>query len=333
MLWLALRFASLPLEVYTRAVRPAAGRASQPLAVASSTGTQGEIVACSEAAEKSGVRRGMPLAAASALAAGLDIVPRDLAAENDALERIAAWAIQFTPSVSLAPPGEVLLEIAGSLTLYGGLKNLWTALADGLRELGYAASMACAPTPLAAQWFARAGLSVRLRHRDTLEASLADLPLEVMDAPAAVGLLHDVGARSVGDCLALPREGLARRLGPAFVAGLDRALGRIPDPRLFFTPPTVFTAAQPLPAPAQEAEMLLFAARRLIMDLCGFLTATANGVQRLQFTFSHHGREATALALELVTATRDADHLTNVLRERLERTALPSPATAVALKS
>ena len=333
MLWLALCFASLPLEVYTRAVRPGTGRASRPLAVASSTGTQGEIVACNEAAENRGVRRGMPLAAASALASNLEIVPRDTVAETAALERITAWAIQFTPAVSIAQPAEVLLEIAGSLTLYGGLKNLWNALAEGLQGLGYAASMACAPTPLAAQWFARAGLAVRLRHRDTLYASLSDLPLEVMHAQPALELLHDVGARTVGDCLALPRDGLARRLGPGFVDDLDRALGRVPDPRVFFTPPTVFTAEQPLPAPAQEAEMLLFAARRLLIELAGFLSATANGVQQLKFTFSHDKHEPTALNLSLVAPTRDADHLVNVLRERLERYRLPSPATAIALES
>src|SRR5436190_9318637 len=205
MLWLALRFALLPLEVYTRAVQPAAGRASRPLAVASSTGTQGEIVACNEAAQSRGVRAGMPLAAASALASGLVIVPRDTAAESAALERIAAWAIQFTPAVSIVEPTEVLLEIAGSLTLFGGLRNLWNALAEGLHGLGYAASMACAPTPLAAQWFARARLPMRLQHRDALAASLADLPLEVMHVPDAFELLHDIGARTLGDCLALPR--------------------------------------------------------------------------------------------------------------------------------
>jgi protein ImuB len=333
MLWLALRFASLSLEVYTRAVRTDAARAAIPLAVASSMGTQGDIVACNEAAQSRGLKPGMPLAAASALASDLEIVPRDAAAEKAALERIAAWAIQFTPAVSIVQPAEVLLEIAGSLTLFGGLKNLWNAVAEGLRGLGYAASIACAPTPLAAQWFARAGLAVRLQHMDALRASLAELPLEVMQASQALTLLHDVGAYTVGDCLTLPRDGLARRLGPGFIDDLDRALGCTPDPRVFFTPPTVFTAAQPLPAPAQEAEMLLFAARRLIAELCGFLTATANGVQQLELTFSHERHEPTELGLTLVAATRDVDHLTNVLREKLERYRLPRPATAIALTS
>ncbi|HYC45938.1 MAG TPA: DNA polymerase Y family protein [Burkholderiales bacterium] len=326
MLWLALRFASLPLEVFTRAAR-----GSTPLAVSDA---HAGIIACNPAARAIGVGPGMPLAAAFALAGELNVVPRDSAAEEAALKRIAAWAIQFTPAVSIAGPCEVLLEIAGSLGIFGGLNALWNEIERGLRGLGFTASMACAPTPLAAQWFARAGLAVRLRHADALRSSLPDLPLAVMQPePEALALLKNIGARTVSDCLALPRDGLARRLGPHLIDDLDRALGTSPDPRGFFTPPTTFTAAQPLPAPAQEAEMLLFAARRLLIELCGFLAATANGVQRLTFTFNHHAHAPTHIALSLVAATRDADHLTNVLREKLERTTLPCPATALALQS
>jgi protein ImuB len=329
MLWLALRVASLPLEVYTRAART-----PQALAVVGAAGTRAEVIACNDAARRRGVKPGIAAAAASALASDLQIVPRDTAAEQAALERIAAWAIQFTPAVSLAGPCEVLLEVAGSLALFGGLKPLWNAIAEGLQTLGYAAVISCAPTPLASQWFARAGLAVRLRHLDALRLSLAELPIRVMDLPIeASRLLENVGANTVGDALALPRDGLARRLGQRFLDDLDRAQGRLPDPRIFFTAPTVFKAAQPLPAPAQEAEMLLFAARRMLVELCGYLAATASGAQRLSFSFEHHGREPTRITLSLVAATRDPDHLTNVLRERLERTQLPCPATAISLES
>src|SRR3977135_372950 len=98
MLWLALRFASLPLEVYARAMR-----ASDPLAVVSSTGTQAEIIACNDCARRRGVRHGMPPAAASALASDLQVVSRDIAAEGAALERIAAWAIQNTAPAHIPP--------------------------------------------------------------------------------------------------------------------------------------------------------------------------------------------------------------------------------------
>ncbi len=329
MLWLALRFHSLPLEVYARAAC-----AASPLAVVSANATHADIIACNKAARQRGVKPGMPLAAASALVFDLQAVPRDTTAEKAALERIAAWAIQFTPAVSIAPPAEVLLEIAGSLAIFGGRRRLWAQIAEGLHALGYAAKIASAPTPLAAQWFARAGLAMTLHHADTLRTALSALPLAVMEAaPEALGFLHDVGAKTVSDCLALPRDGLARRLGQRLIDDLDRALGKLPDPRPFFTPPAVFKAAQPLPAPAQEAEMLLFATRRLLVELCGYLTATASGVQQFALAFSHHGRDPTCLTLSLVAATRDADHLMSVLRERLARTALPCPTTAIAIES
>ena len=329
MLWVALRFASLPLDVYARAAR-----ASHALAVATATGSRSEIIACNPEARRRGVYPGMSAAAASVLAADLQIVARDVDAENGTLERIATWAIQFTPTVSISAPSEVLLEIAGSLSLFGGLTRLWNVLSTDLRALGFDASIAGAPTPLAAQWFARAGLELRVHHADALRTSIEGLPLAVMQPAAETfALLRNIGAKTVGDCLALPRDGMARRFGQALVDDIDRALGKLPDPRAFFTPPHVFRAAQPLPAPAHESEMLLFAAHRLLVELCAYLAATANGIQRLTLSFSHHGKAPTRLTLSLVSATRNADHLTNVLRERLERTALPCPATDIELES
>jgi protein ImuB len=79
--------------------------------------------------------------------------------------------------------------------------------------------------------------------------------------------------------------------------------------------------------------VLLFAARRLIAELCGLLAATGKGAQRLKFSLSHEDSEETRFTLDLVAASRDAAHLTSVLRERLERLALPRPAISIALES
>ncbi len=82
---------------------------------------------------------------------------RDPAAEAAALAAVATWATQFTPTVALAPPDAVLVEIGGSLRLFGGLPKLTARLSAGVRDLGYAARLAQAPTPTAALLFARAG--------------------------------------------------------------------------------------------------------------------------------------------------------------------------------
>src|SRR3954466_7362457 len=76
---------------------------------------------------------------------------------SPALERLAAWACQFTPRVSLEPPQALLAEVQASLRYFGGLDELLGKLRAGLAALGCEASIAVAATPRAALWRARAG--------------------------------------------------------------------------------------------------------------------------------------------------------------------------------
>ena len=92
----------------------------------------------------------MAISAAYALYATLDVRQRNVTAEQEALASIAESTQQFTSLVSLVPPDSVLLEVAGSLTLFKGHKNLLAQLKQGLKELGYEARIAAAPTPLGA---------------------------------------------------------------------------------------------------------------------------------------------------------------------------------------
>jgi protein ImuB len=329
MLWIALHFPALALDVFARGIQK-----NRPLATASSPASNASIIACNRAARDLGVRNGMPVTSACALGAGLAILARDADAEQAALSRVATWALQFTPVVSIASPTEVLLEVSGSLKLFAGLQPLHALLECGVAGLGYQAIIACAPTPLAAQLCARSAPPIRIRHRDTLRASLERLSISALDLPqTALVLLRNIGVHTLGECLRLPRDGLARRLGPELSNTLDRALGNIPDPRPGFVPPAHFTTALTLPAPVENAAALLFAARRLLAELCGFLAATGNGVQRLVVSLAHDDHPDTHCTLDLVAASRDLDHLVSVLRNRLEHLALPSAATALLLES
>jgi protein ImuB len=326
MLWLALHFPLLSLEIFTRGTGE-----SRPLAVASAPDNRPQIIAANRCARKSGIVSGIEVSAAYALNAQLHVIPRDIEKEQATLKRIAAWALQFTSLASIDEPSEVLLEIEGSLKLFGGLAPLYRRIQQGIAQLGFDAVMACAPTPLAAQLFARAGLSVRIQHRDALRHALERLPVALLADEAA--MLERFGVRTFGECLQLPRDGLARRAGQDLLDKLDRALGAQPDPRKPFVPPQTYAATLPLPAPVEYAEALLFGARRLLAELCGLLSAGGNGVQYLDFEFAHDKRDPTRAAVELVGASRDAEHLLNVLRERLARVLLPAPATEIGLNA
>ncbi len=327
MLWLALHFRHLPLEVYTRGARDA-----QAVAITSGTEPGAIVVDVNRAAQSRGVQAGMSVSAACAIASGLRTVTRDAAKEHTTLKRIAAWALQFTPVVNIAEPSDALLEIEGSLKLFGGLNKLHAHITRALNELGFDAAIACAPTPRAAQLFARAGLAVRIQHRDALKQALAPLPAALLcEDNATRTLLESFGARTFCACLELPRDGLARRAGQRLIDDMDRALGLLPDPRKPFVPPQTWDVTLPLPAPVEHAEALLFAARRLLTELCGWLAATGQGTQCLYFEFAHDKQAPTRIALELATASRDADHLLSVLRERLARVELPCAATEIGI--
>lgn len=329
MLWLALHFPDLPLEVFSRGVAT-----PEPLAVAEKRANRTRVVACNQAAAAGGVRVGMPAPAAQALVTGLVVRGRDAVAEGEALAGLATWAGRFTPSVSLQPPYGLLLEIGGCLRLHHGLDNLLARVKTGLEALGYAAFHACAPTPHGAWLLARAGTAACLRDQAQLEQSLAALPVGLLAQPAEVleGLAM-VGAHTLGECLRLPRAGLARRFGRGLVEELTRALGEVPEARAFFVPPPHFERRLELPASVEAAEALLFAARRLLPELEGFLVLRQAGVQELELLCRHEDAPDTVVSLGFVEPARDIERMLLLLRETLGRTSLLAPVHAIVLKA
>jgi len=281
------------------------------------------VLVCNGAAEALGVRPGSALTAAWALAPQLRILPRDAAAEAGALEAIATWACQFTAKVSLEPPQGVLLEVAGSLRLFGGIARLMARLRGGLADLGFEGQLAAGPTPRAALWLARGG-------GETLQA----LPIGAIGPePEALALLRRIGVRTLGELMQLPRAGITARFGQGLLRDLDRALGQAPEPRVFFVPPERFKAQLELPAPVMEADRVLFAARRLLLQLEGFLAARQAGVRGFTLSLTHRHKRSTVIDVGSATPHRDTEHWQRLLREHLGAIVLKSPAEAIGLEA
>lgn len=323
-LWLCLGLPRLPLEVRSGGIDPAAARIVVDAA--------GRVVQASTAAADCGVAPGLPLNAALALHPGLAVLARDEAAEAATLERLAAWAGAFTSCVSLAPPAALLLELQGSLRLFGGLEPLRERIRDGLRAIGHAGRDAVAPTPLAALWLARAGDEDPVIELAALPGRLGPLRLAVTGWPeATLATLRGLGLASLADCLRLPRGGLARRLGRTVLADLDRALGRLPDPRIAFQPPAHYRGERELAAETSDGAQLACALQGLFVELEGFLRARQRAVGRLAIRLSHLQHPATTLGIGLVRPELEAAHFAALCAERLERLVLPAPVIRVAL--
>jgi protein ImuB len=233
------------------------------------------------------------------------------------LEPIAAWACQFTPKVALEPPDALLVEVEGSLRYFGGEPALLAALESGLAEMGVQAAFATSPTPRAALWRARGG-----------GLTLTELPVAVMRAEHEA-FFRSIGVATVGEVLELPRDGLAGRCGQRLVGDLDRALGRVPEPRTFFVPPERFAAGLELPAEVSHAEALFFAARRLLVQLEGLLAARQAGVRAFLLELEHSDGTESAIRVQLASAARDTERLAELLREKLGTVQLAQPVRAI----
>ena len=244
--------------------------------------------------------------------------------EREALAAVAAWACQFTPRVSLEPPQALLLEVEGSLRYFGGRWKFLARLRAGLSRLGFETRLAEAPSPRAALWLAR-GDGGRLEAQSVAVIGLA---------PEEFTLLAGLGVKTLGGLLRLPRDGLARRFDAGLLDQLDQAFGRALEPREFFVPPARFTARLELPAPVWQAEQALFAARRLLLQMEGFLAARHAGVRSFSLALLHdEGKPATEVKVGLAGPGRGADHFAHLLRERLGALVLRSPIEAISIEA
>ncbi|NMQ28763.1 DNA polymerase Y family protein [Candidatus Accumulibacter phosphatis] len=224
------------------------------------------------------------------------------------------------------------------MRLFGGATALFEGVVSGCAEQGFAPQAALAPTPLAAQWLALAGDHEPCLDIGELPLRLGRLPLAALDfSPQNQARLGSFGARLLADVLALPRAGLARRLGAGFVADLARALGDLPDPRARFVFPERFAERLELPTRTDNALALGFAGGRLIASLCGWLAARAEGVSECHFEFAHEHsarrRSSTVLSLGLSTSTRDRERISRLLIERLQRLQLPAAVESISLRA
>ena len=339
---------------------PAGGRGSGSLAVIDPDSRQQIVLACNEAARAAGVRPGQSLNAAIALAPDLRALPREARKERERLAQLAAWCQQqFTPLVSVESEDELLLEVKGSLRLFGGARVLMERIATGLSEQSVTAQLALTPTPRSALWLARAGPSpppspassrerVRGRCSPTSgrgSGTLIDRPEALARRLAPVSLRHlrwpeellaqllSMGLRTVGDLIRLPRGGVVRRLGQVWLDELDRALGRRADVRRGFRSPERFDERRMLEYEIETAAGLEIACEPLLTRLQEFLRRRQAAIAVLAVDFKHRAHSLTRLRIGLAAPSGDVGHLRGLLAERLAALTLPAPVVAIRMRS
>ena len=250
------------------------------------------------------------------------------------LQRLSLSAQQFTSLVSIEMPNALLLEIKGSVKLFGSLAVLHAHIDAAWDRLALHARSATAPTALAALWLARAGKQVRIEDAGSLAGGLAELPIACTAwEPERLQTLRAMGVTRIGDLLRLPRAGVARRLSPAAVLDLDIALARQAAPRRAFVPRERFRERCDFETEIETVVYLQKALEPLIERCARFLRERQAGVQAMQLKLRHRALPVTRVPVGLASITSERRRLADVLEERLTRLELAAPVRGMELLS
>ena len=327
MLWACVLLPQLALDgVLRRLPDPQA-----PLALVTGPAQLRSLHAVNASAAEAGLRPGMRLTAAHALLRDFAMVEHEPQAEAHWQRFLAAWAYRHSSLVSAQWPGCIVLEVRGSFRLLGPWPRIERRLREELSALGFSHRIALAPTPRAAHVLAGLRDGLALMHRDAMALTLDRVPVRRARLPGDSGeRLQRMGVRELRGLRALPRDALRRRFGRELLDHLDRLYGEADDPLECYAPPDRFDARVELGYEVESHMALLFPLRRLVGDLCTFLSMRDGGVQRFVLRLEHEtGR--TDVEVGLLSAERDAAMLFEVTRSRLERVQIAKPVVALRL--
>lgn len=327
-LWLCLWLPQLPLEV----VQPPNDAAH---AVLSGNRRNPVVLSVSTSAGGMGICPGMRPDAALAVVPGLGLWQRRPDLEQAALGRLAAAMMNFSPWVSVDPGGDaLLLEIGGSLHLFGEPFGLLSAACSRALRQGHEVLAAVAPTARAALWLARAGKRQVVTTRTGLSRALAPLAVSLPGWPASrMRAFAAAGIRHLGDCMRLPREGLSRRFGKEVLQELDEALGRCPELRPAWHPDAHFHAGLSLPAETSSSILLLEALRRLLDRLSRWLQLRQAGVELLWLRLRQAGGQEKLLRIGLARPATSMVQVQELIAIRLAVLRLEGPVSALFLEA
>ena len=262
-----------------------------------------------------------------------DRLPSDESRRTEATSGLATWCLQFTPRVAVIEPlsesPAVVMEVEASTRLFGGKRRLVERVRDESADLGVR-QLSWAPTSLAAVALARAGKSNG--YARPIDQLLDALPLETLTSVAAHrATLARLGCQTLGQVRALPRGGLSRRFDAQLLAALDQAYGLRAEAHIWVELPETFSAKLELMARVELAPALLFGARRLMLQMSGWLAARHGGVNAFTLRWCHDAMRSKAagdggeLTVRTAQPTRDIEHLTRLLAEHLAKVQLLAP--------
>ena len=309
-----------PTDRLRRKMGAAAPDAALPLVLVGQTGRRRDVVAANAAALKVGLRVGMPATKAQALVKELVIHHADPVADAAALERLAVWALRYSPVVASDDPDGLIIDASGASHLHGGEAAMLADMIARLEGVGISARAAITDTRGAAHALARFATRPTLIAPDGEGTErIKALPIAALRLAAdTVDDLRKLGFERVADLLATPRAPLTLRFGPELGRRMDQATGRTREPIEPVRTPEIVEAQQLFAEPIAAAETIARYVAKLTVKLCEELEQRGLGARRLDLLFGLVDNRVQAIRIGTARPVRDAKRLTRLLCDKIE---------------
>jgi protein ImuB len=276
------------------------------------------------------------MAEAEAVALSPTLVRRPVSEETVASARRALLdgCYGVSPRLEDAAPGLVFVDIAGLERLIGSDAAIGERLARVSHAVGLPARIGVAGTRTAARVAARLSARTTVIPPGEEAAALAEVEVSALEWPGEVAAsLARWGIDTLGQLAALPREGLAARLGAAGLEAHDIACGRDARPFRPWTPPPFWEEAQALDweidaLPALEAVLERVLDRLTVRLAAAHLAADGLQLRLALASGAHHAR-----ALSLACPMDETRPMLMILAHELGARPPQGPVVGVAVQA
>jgi protein ImuB len=310
-----------PTDRLRRKMGAAAPDAALPMVLVGQTGRRRDVVAANAAAVQVGLRIGMPATKAQALVKDLVIHHADPASDAEALERLAVWALRYSPVVAADDPDGLVIDATGASHLHGGEDAMLADMIARLEAVGIAVRAAVADTRGAAHALARfaARPALVVPERESADR-IKPLPIAALRlASDMVGDLRRLGFERIADLLAMPRAPLTLRFGPELGRRMDQATGRTGEPIEPVRTPDIVEVQQLFAEPIAATETIARYVGKLTAKLCQELELQGLGARRLDLLFGLVDNRVQAIRVGTAQPVRDVKRLTRLLCDKIEK--------------
>jgi len=344
-MWLSIRLPALPLQALL--LGEASSRSDKCAQITSGASKvnavleSNRVVCLDDAAFDCGIRVGQSVATALAFCDDLRLLKRNSNREQQQLNELALMLYAFSPAISLNTEGVILMEIGRSLSLYHGLNNFLAQLSAALDKEQVSYQLAIGDTPKSAELLSFEGLPYSLSawqekqqkiNHAVIEKQIAKMPVTRLAVDEkTIEKIHSIGIKLLGELSRLPHKSIQKRFGGALGKYLSQLFGDIPDPQIYFSPAENFDQKLEFIDVVHHRNGLLFPIKRLLKNLCRFLTLKQKSCQCLHWEL--FDSEKNSIGFEVLITDEGVSEKTymELTQLNLERYSLHAPIEAIAL--